>query len=659
MTRKILIRIWIVVIIVGLMWFSDWSFAADSEWDGLKILWMGLNLIVSILGWIWVFFAKLAGTFLTNKWVYGEVLWLDGLLWKYWNVMKNIANFWLWFYFVYVIFRWLINQWKEDITKKLKDMILWLLIAWVWIQASWFFVATVIDVSTITLAAAGSFPSQVLSQSPYAESAMKASLSDYLSPTWEVNRGKQISLFPKSQDANSLLDTKEVKLVSIESFTGLVDTLMPNADDVSWPLYFIWFTILKTNVITSIDSSSDNWIKWTILNTIIQWWTTIVFAIEMLVLCVLALIRIIYLWMFIVLSPLAVLIRCIEKAWEKLWNWDWFLSKFTNQISFKTFFINVFKPTIIVLWFWVAIIFVSLMNKVVLDYKDRPFDFKWITVQHQKDSWSNANWNEWDQTYTTVIDNNFLSFTLRNSWKTLLELVLSILTVLIVYLIIDVAVKMWNWRDFVSKSINRVQDWLWDLVKSAPIVPVPTYDEYWKAKMGRMSVSWLSSLASGGFGGMKTHFDKEISSQTDSVLKMWWVRGDDTLTQTMKTDIINAWWVSSGLKWLQILEEKRDYINGIKTDEWRWMTLASNARDQGFWRGEFTKWLNRANPADISDRIRRDIVSDWQTESDVNKRDFKKVFNNSQRATKYAEFFGYTWSYPNFNAIRDLDVSKK
>jgi hypothetical protein len=33
-----------------------------------------LNYIVSVLGRLWVFFAKLAGTFLTNNWVYGEIL---------------------------------------------------------------------------------------------------------------------------------------------------------------------------------------------------------------------------------------------------------------------------------------------------------------------------------------------------------------------------------------------------------------------------------------------------------------------------------------------------------------------------------------------------------------------------------------------------------
>jgi hypothetical protein len=63
---------------------------------------------------------------------------------------------------------------------------------------------------------------------------MKKSLSDYLSANEEeVVQGKEISLFPRDQNASSLLNTKTVKLVYAESFTGLVDSLMPNADDVS------------------------------------------------------------------------------------------------------------------------------------------------------------------------------------------------------------------------------------------------------------------------------------------------------------------------------------------------------------------------------------------------------------------------------------------
>ena len=107
MTKKTWIKIGIVIIITCVICFSDWSFAA--EWDEFKILNWGLDIIVCALSWLWILFAKLAGIFLTNKWVYGEILWLDALMWKFWNVTKNIANFSLWFYFVYKLFEKIIK----------------------------------------------------------------------------------------------------------------------------------------------------------------------------------------------------------------------------------------------------------------------------------------------------------------------------------------------------------------------------------------------------------------------------------------------------------------------------------------------------------------------------------------------------------------------
>jgi hypothetical protein len=364
-------------------------------------------------------------------------------------VMKNIANFWLWFYFVYVIFKWLISS-KEDITQTLKKIIVWLLIAWIGIQASRFFTAAIIDVSTITLSAVGAFPSQVISSSPYVKWSLEMSMPEYLNPSFNyVETGTEYTLFSKNWDKSNLLESTNVQLLHPQTLSGLVDSLMPNADDVSWPMYYIWFSILKTNVLTSIDTSSEKWIKATILNTIIQWWTTIIFAIEMLVLCVVALIRIIYLWMFIVLSPIAILLWCIEKSWQKFLGSDSF---FMKQLSFTSFFINVFKPTIIVLWFWVAVLFTSLMKDVVRDSWNRPIDIKWATVTSVS-KWVPPNGNPWDERYIVKVDNNLISFTLASVWKTFLEIIISILTVLIVYFILKFAVKFGKWKDFMSESI--------------------------------------------------------------------------------------------------------------------------------------------------------------------------------------------------------------
>ena len=64
MTKKTLIRIWIVVVIVWMMWFSDWSFAADNDADHMKDVAYVLKYLIDGLAWIWVFFADMAWNFL-------------------------------------------------------------------------------------------------------------------------------------------------------------------------------------------------------------------------------------------------------------------------------------------------------------------------------------------------------------------------------------------------------------------------------------------------------------------------------------------------------------------------------------------------------------------------------------------------------------------
>ena len=138
MKKRHLIKVWIVLVVVWVMSFSDCSFAADNNMDLLKEVAEMLDLMVSIMAWIWVFLAKWAWELLTNNWVYWEILWLDAILWKYRNLVKNFANFGLWLYFLYEVFKWLTNG-----AEKIKDKLVRLLIAWVWIQSSWFLTAAV------------------------------------------------------------------------------------------------------------------------------------------------------------------------------------------------------------------------------------------------------------------------------------------------------------------------------------------------------------------------------------------------------------------------------------------------------------------------------------------------------------------------------------
>ena len=88
----------------------------------------------------------LAWKLVDNSWVYWAVFWFDAVLWNLWIIVRNIANFALWFLFIFYIFRYLI---KQDSKKWPKWLIIRALIAGVWIQASWFIMAALIDMSTI------------------------------------------------------------------------------------------------------------------------------------------------------------------------------------------------------------------------------------------------------------------------------------------------------------------------------------------------------------------------------------------------------------------------------------------------------------------------------------------------------------------------------
>ena len=669
MNRKSLIKIWIFIAIITMVSFSDWTFAEDVTKMSLKNVSDLLNILISILSWIWVRFAKWAWEFLTNKWVYGEVLWLDALLWKLWNVMKNMANFWLWFYFVYVVFRWLID--KEDITKKIKDKLLWLLIAWIWIQASWFLTAVVMDISTITLVAASSFSSQMVSENSEVEKGFNMSMNDYLSikvnetsTVWEISTWVYYSLFPNSKWISTFTRETAIPLDKKITKEELFDMLLPKAESVSWPLYYIWFAILKTPRLVSVNSANEIWIKSSIFNMLLQWWTTIVYSIEMLILFIFSIMRVLYLWMFIVLSPIVVLLRCINQNVNKWWKG--FLKSLTNHINFSSFLLNAFKPTIIVLWLVLATIFVTLMKEVILSSADRKIDVWWVTTFSYKESASNLE-NLGDQTYVSVMDSDAVGISIRHAWKTLLEFILSVLTVIIVYYIIKMSVKMWWWGDFVSKKIGKIQDAVWDFIGQAPVIPVARYDEKWNKVKGWLSLKWLASIPNQKYRKMINEYWNKDNDQVNSFMWLLGLRDANSLTEWEKGRI-RSLWNNTQYQWLEILTKQKEYIKTIRTKEWKWLSLNPNSSNK-FWIDQFEGWLTKMNGKESyikwpNELVWRNMVTRWNT-WDNKKQGLEKMFkDNASKETQsvkaYAEMFGlqlnnnFTWE----NLIRK-DISSK
>ena len=679
MMKKNLVRICIVMIIVSFFSFSDWSFAEDSQ--TLKIIWEMLTLLVSMLSWIWVFFAKWAWEFLTNEWVYWETIWLDAILWQYRNIIKNIANFGLWFYFIYQILRWVIDD-----AVKIKDKLVWLLVAWVWIQASWFMTAVVIDISTITLSAVWSFPSVIISNSSELQGSFENTLWNFMGKGKdlgnEIDKWMKFSLFlPDMGQANFIKLTKEVPLEGTISKKDFYDEVMPKAENVSGPLYYLWLAILKTTAIVSPKSVNDQWWKSTILNILLQWWTTIIFCIEMLVLLIVAIMRMIYLRVFIVLSPLVLLLRCIEMADSKWWWSKWFMEEYTKgfkkHFNFSSFFWNVFKPTIIVLWFSLSMIFVTLISDKIISNKGQNFEMGWFTVYGHKTGWTDATW-DWDLKYTTSINGEGAGIIIRESWKSLFELILSIITVFLVYIVLKIAVNMW-WWDFASEKIKKMQNTFTEYMTKLPVMPVSWYDKEWHKQTRRLSAGKVFGINKDGRVNINDsiiwqkidQYSWKIKDENyahNEILRSWFWDKTWNLSSSETDKIKSA--MSTGTTWWNKLQNAKKTITDIRKDKdnanWKWMTLNPNtSSNNGFWIQEFTNWLNNTKVEEVSDESWKQMIVDWK-ELDESKRSLKNLFTwerGKNHVIAYVKFFFENGDsrrkIETWDELQKVDISQK
>jgi hypothetical protein len=93
MKKSYLIKTLICIAVIAMVGFGEvWaqSTPATETIATGALIW---HFIVSILAWIWIFFANIAGTLLTNERVYGGVIGMDSYLWRIRNMVRNICNY--------------------------------------------------------------------------------------------------------------------------------------------------------------------------------------------------------------------------------------------------------------------------------------------------------------------------------------------------------------------------------------------------------------------------------------------------------------------------------------------------------------------------------------------------------------------------------------
>lgn len=484
---------------------------------------------------------------MTNSFIYGEALHFDVFLWKIWQITRNIANFWLGFIFLYEILKYMLNPSE---TKTPMSIIKDLLKSGVVIQLSWFAIMVLVDISTVLFALVSSFPSQVIGSDAVFSQALNTVIesscpdkiiSDNAQPQGNVlcKWQKQIIRFMADAGWSKLKNSTEAGIINVEMREGggltkdqLFDTLLPSQDSLSWPLMFIGFEIFKTAQLS--DYSNVQWISdmekdfKQIFQIVLHSGMMILYTLSLLVLMVVLIARVLYLWIFIAISPIVVLLNYLIKPKKQL----------TNDI-----FRDINKMIKLIFWPVFYALYISLMIIMLVI-------FNWALKFNMMNYESPVQITDSQLKF----DNDLISVSMEGGTMRLYDLLLGAIALFLMRNLVQLAIKeetgIKQIDDF-TKNVSKLATWF---IETVPIVPVP----WSNIKIGAGSV-FTDAILNEKINSITGDFENKRENQMQS------------LGQTLGFDIDNRIKESEKKKLSQILTQSGDpgtelmtYIKEIK-----------------------------------------------------------------------------------------------
>ncbi len=388
-----------------------------------------LGNIVDLLNIIWLPFAILAGNLLTNKMIFWAGL--GEQLFAMWTSMKVFAFFVLGGIFLFMIFSYFFRSQGEALKKYLPKIIL----AALGIPLSWFFLVLLLDLSSIMMVAVWAFGSSFVKNQQTVE-------------TFSI---------PKSI---SLMDSQELGTVKInwsqDSQSVSMDSLLKDVNSLAGPLVTLGASILQFPKINSNVQKADG----VSLNVELILKLVIIgmFVIPLILLIVVALMRIFYIWVYLIFAPFLVL--------------DWV---FNGPLSKKPYFqlSNVigliFQPVWVIAGMSLGLLFVRWMASVITSTWTTVSE-RWkaildtIGLQGSQMVFSTAQWTQGSVEWGMELFDQTVSFV----GGIFGYLILWGITVALLWALIKIA--------FATTQITKwVVDWSFNFIewmaKAAPVVP--------------------------------------------------------------------------------------------------------------------------------------------------------------------------------------------
>ena len=585
---KIFLSLFIVV------WFFVWTSFADSSWTTKNIILERftylLNIVISLLSWWWIVLASLAWKLMTNELVYWTFLNLDMALWNLWNVIKNFANFILWFLLLFSIVKNIFLVVKSDANplKNAFDTVKKVLIAWVLVQMSRFLVWVALDLSTVATALVWSLPAQIISSN-------SSDLQKHLH--WMLE-SKQVKLEVNFDDAD-IVKSVSTWYVNEDDLRKIIDTITPSANSVIWPLIFLWWSVFDLFNTTDTSYMTSDSLSWRnlFITLGVNWFVIISFTIMMAFIFLFNLFRVITLWIIIPLSPFIILMKVFNSKGDKL-KVEWF---FWEVLSLKNVFSLIFKPVYMVLVLSIVLIVMTIVKGLV----NNNWTFTWD--------------NYWNVSITTNQvgegDNAVYNSSMNLNWtkNTIVDLMVYILWLILMFMLMKSCITSKTGIWFIDKTMSNIswalwgdKPWeIWWLLWSLWVIPVwakweriwlNTMKEFKEKVTGNGNNEWAN------FAGI------DMKKQDEAIAKIMWAASFD---------------------WLIHSSSREEWINrAISIWKSRYSSYDSLSRDSGF-KAAFKEW-NDTREKDPNKRILNPYVIEeaWKNWKYVENGEDKKEKEN-------------------------------
>lgn len=347
------------------MMFSDSAFADDFTETKNKFIdvtrW--ITTIITVFLSLMTFLTTM---FLSPEWINGNIFWLNSYFKDIWVLVSNFVYLIFAFILIWIAFMNIIWKWwdKYQLKQTLPKFIVWVLI----VPFSWFIVQFILSLSAILTVSALNLPFETF--------------SSFNTTLWQVDIPNSCHLNLKADTEKKTSSVEETdntgkgffycdvgKTTSLETALGM----WTSWDSIYWIMWTYVYWVLD---LSSIDQITIEWNYSTIADIIVKiifdLLFIVIFSILLIALWLVLMVRGIYIWIYIMISPIFWLMYFFDKS---EWWWEFF-----DKFNIKNFISLTMVPVYAMLALSFGLLFMFVVGQWM--QKSNNVDLpQWITFE--------------------------------------------------------------------------------------------------------------------------------------------------------------------------------------------------------------------------------------------------------------------------------------